>query len=40
MVIGAKKYNEMLSNNDNVITSIIQQVGHKDYDGMAISVVK
>lgn len=40
MVIGAKKYNEMLSNNDNAITSIIQQVGHKDYDGMAISVVK
>jgi len=40
MVIGAKKYNEMLSKNDKVITSIIQQVGKKAYDGMAISIVK
>lgn len=40
MVIGAKMYNEMLSKNDKVITSIIQQVGKKAYDGMAISVVK
>ena len=40
MVVGAKKYNEMLSKNDKVITSILQQVGHKDYDGIAISIVK
>ena len=40
MVIGAKKYNEMLSKNDRVITSILQQIGHKDYDGIAISIVK
>ena len=39
-VIGAKKYNEMLSDNDKVITSILQQVGHKNYDGIAISIVK
>jgi len=40
MVIGARKYNEMLSKNDKVITSVVQQVGHKDYDGIAISIVK
>jgi predicted O-methyltransferase YrrM len=40
MVIGARRYNEMLSKNDKVITSIIQQVGQKDYDGIAISIVK
>lgn len=40
MVIGVKKYNEMLSKNDKVITSIVQQVGKKAYDGMAISIVK
>lgn len=40
MAIGARKYNEMLSKSDKVITSILQQVGHKDYDGIAISFVK
>ncbi|MEJ2493460.1 MAG: O-methyltransferase [Ignavibacteriaceae bacterium] len=40
MVNGAKKYNEMLSKSDKVITSIVQQVGKKAYDGMAISIVK
>ena len=39
-VIGAKKYNEMLSENYKVVTSILQQVGHKNYDGIAISIVK
>ena len=38
--IGARKYNEMLSKSDEVITSVVQQVGHKDYDGIAISIVK
>ncbi len=39
-VIGVRNYLEMLSKNDHVISSVLQQVGVKDYDGVAISVVK
>jgi len=39
-VIGVRNYLEMLSKNKNVISSVIQNVGNKGYDGMAISVVK
>jgi len=39
-VIGVRNYNEMLSKNNQVTSSILQQVGIKDYDGMAISIVK
>ncbi len=38
-VIGVRKYNKMLSKNPYVTTSILQQIGIKDYDGIAISVV-
>lgn len=39
-VIGVRAYNQMLAKNDNVISSVLQQVGIKDYDGIAISLVK
>lgn len=39
-VIGVRNYNKMLSENDQVTSSILQQVGIKDYDGIAISMVK
>ncbi len=39
-VIGVRNYIEMLSKNDKVTSSVLQQVGVKDYDGIAISVVK
>ncbi|MEM6378782.1 MAG: O-methyltransferase [Bacteroidota bacterium] len=39
-VIGVQAYNQMLAKNNQVVTSIIQQVGVKDYDGIAISMVK
>lgn len=39
-VIGVRAYNKMLSENDKVTSSILQQVGIKDYDGIAISTVK
>ena len=39
-VIGVRNYNQMLSKNNQVISSILQQVGIKDYDGIAISIVK
>ncbi len=39
-VIGVRNYIEMLSKNDKVTSSILQQVGVKDYDGLAISLVK
>lgn len=38
-VIGVRNYNKMLSENNRVTSSILQQVGIKDYDGMAISIV-
>ncbi|NAS14437.1 O-methyltransferase [Poritiphilus flavus] len=39
-VIGVRNYNKMLSENLQVTTSILQQVGIKDYDGIAISMVQ
>ncbi len=39
-VIGVRNYIEMLSKNDQVTSSILQQVGVKDYDGLAVSIVK
>ncbi|GAB5409354.1 MAG: O-methyltransferase [Balneolaceae bacterium] len=39
-VIGVRAYNQMLAKNDQVISSVLQQVGIKEYDGIAISVVK
>ena len=39
-VIGVRNYNEMLSKNKQVISSILPQVGIKNYDGIAISIVK
>lgn len=39
-VIGVRTYNQMLADNDKVVTSILQQVGIKDFDGIAISLVK
>lgn len=39
-VIGVRNYNKMLSKNNQVTSSILQQVGIKDYDGIAISMVK
>lgn len=39
-VIGVRNYNQMLSSNEQVITSVHQQVGIKDYVGIAISLVK
>jgi predicted O-methyltransferase YrrM len=38
-VIGVRNYLRMLSNNKKVINSIIQNVGNKEHDGMAISFV-
>ena len=38
-VIGVRTYNQMLANNDKVVTSILQQVGIKAFDGIAISLV-
>lgn len=39
-VMGVRAYNKMLSENTQVVTSILPNVGKKEYDGMAISVVK
>ncbi len=39
-VIGVQAYNKMLSENNQVDSSILQQIGVKEYDGMAISLVK
>jgi len=38
-VTGVQKYIKMLASNKKVTTSILQIVGSKEYDGMAISVV-
>lgn len=38
-VIGVQNYLEMLAKNKQVTTSVLQQVGVKEYDGIAISVV-
>ena len=40
MVKGAQRFNEMLGKNQHVTATIIQTVGAKEHDGMAIAVVK
>ena len=40
MVKGAQRFNEMLGKNQHVTATIIQTVGLKEHDGMAIAVVK
>jgi predicted O-methyltransferase YrrM len=39
-VKGARRFNKMLSENKKVAATIIATVGAKDYDGMAVAVVK
>jgi predicted O-methyltransferase YrrM len=39
-VYGVRRLNEMLSKNDKVTATIIQTVGAKEHDGMAIALVK
>ena len=38
-VIGVKRFNKALADNKNVTSTIIQTVGNKEHDGMAIVVV-
>lgn len=38
-VIGVQRFNKMLSTNSKVTATILQMVGIKEYDGMAIAVV-
>ena len=40
MVKGAQRFNQMLGKNQRVTATIIQTVGTKEHDGMAIAVVK
>lgn len=40
MVKGAQRFNEMLGTNTRVTATIIQTVGAKEWDGMAIAVVQ
>ncbi|WP_214227382.1 O-methyltransferase [Pedobacter sp. B4-66] len=39
-VIGVQRFNKMLASNQHVTATIVQTVGVKEYDGMAIAVVK
>ncbi len=39
-VKGVQRFNEMLSGNKNVLATILQTVGVKEHDGMAIAVVQ
>ncbi len=39
-VKGVQRLNQMLSENDKVVATILQTVGVKEHDGMAIAVVK
>ncbi len=39
-VIAVQQFNQMLANRKDVIANIIQTVGIKEYDGMAIAIVK
>lgn len=39
-VIGAQRFNNMLGASDAVTATIVQMVGVKEYDGMALAVVK
>jgi caffeoyl-CoA O-methyltransferase len=40
MVIGAQRFNNMIASNPKVTATIIQTVGAKEHDGMAIAIVK
>lgn len=40
MVKGAQRFNQMLGKNQQVTATVIQTVGAKEHDGMAIAVVK
>ncbi|MBS1597464.1 MAG: O-methyltransferase [Bacteroidetes bacterium] len=40
MVKGAQRFNKSLAANKNITATIIQTVGVKEYDGMALAVVK
>jgi Predicted O-methyltransferase len=40
MVTGAQRFNNMLGANNDVTATILQMVGMKDHDGMALAVVK
>jgi len=39
-VSGVQRFNQMLANNPKVTATIMQTVGAKEYDGMAIAIVK
>jgi len=39
-VIGVKRFNKMLSENKSLDSTILQMIGVKEYDGMAIAIVK
>jgi len=40
MVAGARRFNQALADSDAVTATIIQTVGSKEHDGMAIAIVK
>ena len=40
MVAGVQRFNEALAKNSSVTATILQTIGTKDHDGMAIAVVK
>jgi caffeoyl-CoA O-methyltransferase len=40
MVMGAQRFNKALAANENVEATILQTIGVKEYDGMAIAIVK
>ena len=40
MVQGAQRFNKALAGNTNVTATILQSIGVKEYDGMALAIVK
>jgi hypothetical protein len=40
MVQGAQRFNKALASNKKVTATILQTVGVKEYDGMAIAIVR
>jgi hypothetical protein len=40
MVKGVHRFNKMLSQNIEVTATIMQMVGVKEYDGMALAIVR
>ncbi len=40
MVQGAQRFNQALAANNRVVATILQTIGVKEYDGMAIAIVK